>query len=217
MNTTRPQRGRGRRREKREFDQELLDLARVTRVVAGGRRFGFRAAVAIGNRKGRVGFGIAKGRDVSLAVEKAVHQAKKSMIDVPVTNGTIPHDIKIKKGSAFLQMRPGKEGAGIIAGGAVRVLCDLAGIRNVTAKMYGTNSKINNAYATLEAFSQLEGKRAVLRRRGLKFEDHVEKPRAEVLSTEQKKDTAKKPATKKRATAKTATKATAAAKKSTKK
>ena len=168
----RPRRkGRRDKREQREFDQVLLDVARVTRVVAGGRRFRFRAAVAIGNKKGRVGFGVAKGPDVTIAVSKAVHQAKRDMIDVPVVRGTIPHDIVVKVGSARLTMRPARKGAGIIAGGPVRAFCELAGIKDVVAKIYGTNNKINNSHAVLKAFQRLEGKRAIMKRRGIAMPD----------------------------------------------
>ncbi len=143
--------------EKTEYEQKLLDLARVVRVVAGGRRFRFRAVMIIGNKKGKVGLGIAKGQDVSLAVEKATANAKKHLVKVPLFNETIPHEVSAKYSSAKVLLKPGRKGRGIIAGGAVRVVCDLAGIKNISAKVIGrTNSKLNNARATIKALQKLK-------------------------------------------------------------
>ncbi len=145
------------KREKPEFDQKILDIARVTRVMAGGRRFSFRIAAVIGDRKGRVGVGVAKGADVALAMEKAVNDAKKNMIKVNLDKGTIPHEVEIKDKSARILLKPAKEGRGVIAGGAVRVVCEFAGIHNITAKMLSkSKNKINNARATVKALSQLK-------------------------------------------------------------
>ena len=142
--------------EKKEYEQKLLDVARVVRVVAGGRRFRFRAVVAIGNRKGKVGVGAAKGQDVSIAVEKATADAKKRLIEIPLAKGTIPHEVEAKFGSARVLLKPGLEGRGIVAGGAVRVVCDLAGIENISGKVLGkTKNKLNNARATINALKQL--------------------------------------------------------------
>ena len=152
----RQQRRRRPRREKPEFENTLLDLARVTRVVKGGRRFSFRATVVIGDRKGRVGVGVAKGSDVATAVNKATNDAKKHLITVPTKNGTIPHDITIKKGSARVMIKPATEGSGIIAGGAVRTIVGLAGVRDVVAKSLGTSNKLNVARATCAALEQLK-------------------------------------------------------------
>ncbi len=149
-------RRRNTRREKPEFDNRLLDLARVTRVVKGGRRFSFRATVVIGDRKGRVGVGVAKGTDVSSAMQKAVNAAKKNLIIVPMTNGTIPHDITLKHGSARIIMKPAKAGRGVIAGGAMRIIVNLAGIRDIVTKSLGTSNKLNVARATCEALRQLK-------------------------------------------------------------
>lgn len=143
-------------REEKEFDQVIVDIARVTRVMAGGKRMRFRACVVIGDRKGRVGYAIAKGADVSLAVNKAVNKAKKSIINVPIVDQTIPHEIRIKKGASKILFKPAKPGTGIIAGGAVRIVLDLAGIKDIVAKILGTNSKINNVNATIEALSRLK-------------------------------------------------------------
>jgi len=143
--------------EKREYEQKLLDIARVVRVVAGGRRFRFRAVVVIGNKKGKVGVGVSKGQDVSLAVEKAVTNAKKNLIKVSLKNNTIPHTTEAKFGTAKILLKPGMKGRGIVAGGAVRVICDLAGIENISGKILGkTKNKLNNARATIKALKKLK-------------------------------------------------------------
>ena len=139
------------RKERPEFDQKLLDLARVTRVVKGGRRFRFRATLVIGNRKGKVGVGVAKGADVSVAIEKAYNDAKKNMVEIRMDGNTIPHDVKIKLGSAKIMLKPASEGRGIIAGGAVRAVVDLAGIKDIVSKSLGTSNKLNVARATIKA------------------------------------------------------------------
>jgi small subunit ribosomal protein S5 len=143
------------KREKPEFDQNMIDLARVTRVVKGGRRFSFRAAVVIGNRKGKVGFGVAKGTDVSVAIGKAVVEAKKNMINVKRTNTTIAFEVKEKFGAARVMIRPAQEGRGVVAGGAMRAVIDLAGIKDVVAKSRGTSNKLNVAKATMKALETL--------------------------------------------------------------
>ncbi len=145
------------KREKPEFDQKLLDLARVTRVVKGGRRFRFRATLVIGNRKGRVGVGVGKGADVSDAIRKAFDDAKKNMINVATAkNNTIPHDISYKSGSAKIILKPAVEGRGIIAGGAIRTVIDLAGLKDIVSKSLGTSNKLNVARATVEALKTFE-------------------------------------------------------------
>jgi small subunit ribosomal protein S5 len=146
---------RGGRREKPEFDQKLLDLARVTRVVKGGRRFRFRATLIIGNRKGRVGVGVAKGADVSDAIQKAFNDAKKNMASVTLVGGTIAHDVYAKYGSAKVMLKPGKEGRGLIAGGAVRAVADLLGVKDVVSKSLGSSNALNLARATVLALGEL--------------------------------------------------------------
>lgn len=145
-------------REKSEFDQKVLDLRRTARVVAGGRRFSFRAAVIIGNRNGKVGIGLGKGADVSTAVEKGVSQAKKSLIFIPLgEKKTIPHEVEAKFSAARVILKPAAEGRGLVAGGPVRVIADLGGIKNLTAKITGrTVNKVNNARATIEALKKFK-------------------------------------------------------------
>ncbi|MGC9049198.1 MAG: 30S ribosomal protein S5 [Patescibacteria group bacterium] len=139
-----------------EFEQKLLDLARVTRVTAGGKNLRFRACVAAGNRKGKVGIGVAKGSDVAIAIDKAVKEAKKNLIEVPIINDTIPHWIKEKYGAAEILLRPAVRGKGIIAGGVIRIIAELAGIKNITAKMLGSQNKIANARATINALQKFK-------------------------------------------------------------
>lgn len=152
-------------KEKSEFDQKVLDVARVTRVVAGGRRFSFRATVGLGNRKGKIGVGIGKGSDVSQAVEKAVNDARKNMVVVPIKDGTIPHEVSAKYGAARVLIKPAIKGKGLVAGGAVRLICDLAGIENITAKVLSKSSnKLNNARATMAALGQIKSFDLLIRR-----------------------------------------------------
>lgn len=142
---------------KSEFDQKTLDLRRVARVMGGGRRFSFRVTLALGDHKGRVGIGTAKGQDVALAMDKASRQARKNMVRINLDAGTIPHEVSCKFKSASIMLRPTKVGTGIIAGGAVRTICDLAGIRNISGKITGkSTNKINNALATVGALQKLK-------------------------------------------------------------
>lgn len=144
------------KKEQPEFEQQIVDLARVTRVMAGGKRMRFRACVVIGDKKGQVGVGLAKGKDVSLAVSKAVAKAEKNLLKVNITGGTIAHEIYVKVGAAKVLLKPAPEGTGIISGGAARVVLELAGIKNVVSKIMGTNNKISNVDATLKALSLLK-------------------------------------------------------------
>ncbi len=142
---------------KDEFDSKLLDLARVTRVTKGGKRMSFRAVVAAGDRKSKVGIGIDKGKDVSQAIEKATRRAKKNLISVLTVNGTILHEVMAKAGPAVILLKPQRKGRGLVAGGAVRVICDLAGIKNISSKIIsGSKNKLNNARATMEALKKLK-------------------------------------------------------------
>lgn len=160
---------RGRRsgpREPREFEQKTIDLSRVTRVVAGGKRMRFRATVAIGDQKGRVGLGIAKGSDVADSIQKAVTAAKKTLIRVPIVDETIPHQVFMKSGGAYLMIKPAPKGSGVIAGGPVRAIMELAGVKNVVSKILGSSNKINNVYALMEALKKLRTREVSAARRG---------------------------------------------------
>jgi small subunit ribosomal protein S5 len=148
--------GRGRpEREPREFEQKILELARVTRVTKGGKRMRFRASLVIGDRRGRVGFGVAKGGDVAMAVEKAFRQAKKNMVTVTLINETIPHQIDRKFAAAKVLLKPAPKGTGLKSGGPTRIVLELAGIPNAVSKLLGSKNKINNAKATFLALRGL--------------------------------------------------------------
>jgi small subunit ribosomal protein S5 len=152
-----PRRGGPRGPEKREdFDQRILDIARVTRVMAGGKRMRFRACVAIGDRKGKVAVGLGKGADVTMAVNKAVNRAKKEMIDVPIVKDTIPHEIFSKYCAAKILFKPASAGRGVKAGGIVRTILEMAGVKNVTSKILGSGNKVANARCTIEALKRLK-------------------------------------------------------------
>jgi len=150
-----PRRGDRRDDRRDDMEQRILEVARVTRVMGGGKRMSFRACVALGDKKGQVGVGLGKGADVTMAVNKAVNKAKKSMIRVSMVNDTIPHEVFHKLGAAKIMFKPAKQGRGVIAGGVARIILELAGVKNVTSKTLGSNSKINNARCTIEALRKL--------------------------------------------------------------
>lgn len=151
----RPQKRRFQKKD--EFESKLLDLARIARMTAGGRRFRFRALMIVGDMKGKVGFGIAKGEDVSQAIEKATKKAKKNLVEVPIEEETIPCQVEAKCGAARVLLKPQSKGRGLVAGGTVRTLCLLAGIKNISSKIIGkTANKVNNTKATIAAFKKLE-------------------------------------------------------------
>ncbi|MBL7150111.1 MAG: 30S ribosomal protein S5 [Candidatus Pacebacteria bacterium] len=146
-----------REKPKEEFESKLLDLARVVRVAAGGRRFRFRAVMVVGNKEGKVGVGVAKGLDVAQAVEKATRSAKKNLIQVSIIKDSIPHQVEAKFGASKVLLKPQRKGRGLVAGGTVRVICNLAGIKNISSKILGrTRNKLNNAKATIKALQKLK-------------------------------------------------------------
>lgn len=139
---------------KSEYEQKVLDIARVTRVTKGGKRFSFRTTIAIGDGKGKIGLGMAKGKDVAQSIQKAFNKAKKNMTMVPLIDGTIPYHVEAKFNSAEVILKPSKRG--VKAGGPVRVLAKLAGITSLTGKLISrTNNKINIAKATIEALKKI--------------------------------------------------------------
>jgi len=148
----------GDRKFKRDnLEEEVLDLRRVTRVVAGGKRMRFRATVVVGDLKGKVGVGVAKGLDVEQSVNKARAAAQKNMIDVKMKDKSIPHEVLAKFGAAKILIKPAVPGHGLVAGGAPRVVLKLAGIRDITAKCLGsTTNKLNYAVATVNALKKLK-------------------------------------------------------------
>lgn len=146
----------GIREEVKEFQEEMLSIDRVTRVTAGGRQLRFRASIVIGDGKGRVGLGIGKSGEVQGAIEKAIRDAKKNLITFPIVNGTIPHDISVNFKSSSLFLHPAHAGTGIIAGGSVRKIFAVSGIKDIIAKQHGAPNGITNARVTMKALSLLK-------------------------------------------------------------
>jgi small subunit ribosomal protein S5 len=142
--------------EPKEFEEKVISIDRVARVVKGGRRFRFRATVVVGDGKGRVGVGVGKGSEVMTSISKAVARAKSQMITVPLKGHTIPHEIQVRFAGAQVLLKPASAGTGVIAGGAVRNVVEVAGIRDLLTKSLGSSNKVNNAYATAMALSQLK-------------------------------------------------------------
>ena len=169
--------------EEKQFDERVVNIDRVARVVKGGRRFRFRALVVLGDHKGKVGIGIAKGADVTAAVAKAVDVAKKNMVTVTLYKGTIPHEAEAKVSGARILIKPAAPGTGLIAGGVVRTVLEVAGVSNVLSKSLGSSNKINIAYATLEALQNV-------------------KPASKWITRQNAEKTEKKPTAKKKAVAK---------------
>lgn len=183
--STRDDQRRGKRsREPREVDEHVLQVARVTRVVKGGRRMRFRVTVVTGNRQGKVGIGIGKAMEVQAAVQKASAQARRHMIRVPLIKGTIPHEIDIKFKAARIRMLPAGEGTGIIAGGALRPILELAGVKNILSKRYGSSNQLVNAQAAIRALQMLRTRPIREKKEGgMKAEGNAEaKPEGEAQS-----------------------------------
>jgi small subunit ribosomal protein S5 len=141
--------------EEKQFDERTLHIDRVARVVKGGRRFRFRALVVVGDRKHKVGIGSAKGADVTAAVTKATEVAKKNFISVSLYKGTLPHEIEYKISGAHILLKPASAGTGLIAGGVVRTILEVAGVKNALSKSLGSSNKTNTAYATIAALDSL--------------------------------------------------------------
>ncbi|MDO8487295.1 MAG: 30S ribosomal protein S5 [Candidatus Curtissbacteria bacterium] len=139
----------------REFEEKVVQVNRVSKKTKGGNKISFSVLVVVGDKKGRVGVGLGKAKDVASAIRKAVNYAKKHLINVPIKNGTIESDIFLKLGAAKVLLKPAPEGSGVIAGGAVRVVVEAAGIRNISSKVLGTKNQASNVYATLEALKRL--------------------------------------------------------------
>lgn len=141
--------------EEKTFDERVISVNRVARVVRGGRRFRFQALVVIGDHKGRVGVGISKGADVSIAVNKATESAKKNLVKLPLYRGTLTHEVEARVGGAHILLLPASAGTGLIAGGVVRSVLEVAGVENALSKSLGSSNSINTAYATIAALKSM--------------------------------------------------------------
>lgn len=139
----------------KQFQEQVINIDRVARVVKGGRRFRFKALVVVGDGKTKVGVGVSKGQDVQAAIAKATDVAKKNLITIPIVNTTIPHDVELKFSGARVLLKPAAPGTGVIAGGVVRQIIGVTGIRNLLSKSLGSTNKVNIAYATIDALKSL--------------------------------------------------------------
>ena len=166
------QRNNGTRREEKEFEERVVTINRVTKVVKGGRKFRFAALVVIGDRKGRVGFGTGKANEVPDAIKKAVQAATKHVVRVSIVDErTIPHEAIGVRGASKVLLKPAAEGTGVKAGGPVRSVLELAGVKDILSKSLGSNTKINMAYATLEALKSQKTAEQIAKLRGKKVEE----------------------------------------------
>ena len=150
-----------------EWTEQVVQISRVTKVVKGGKKLSFRAIVIVGNQKGQVGVGCAKAAEVIIAIQKAIADGRKNLITVPIFKTTIPHPITGRSGAGAVMLRPASQGTGIIAGGSVRSVLELAGIENILSKSLGSNSPLNAANATLEALKSLTPFSEIAKKRGL--------------------------------------------------
>lgn len=159
------------REKETNWQERVVQIRRVSKVVKGGKKLSFRAIVVVGNEKGQVGVGVGKASDVIGAVRKGVADGKKQLVDVPLTkSSSIPHPIQGRSGAARVMVRPAAPGTGVIAGGAVRTVLELAGIRNILAKQLGSDNPLNNARATIEALDALRTFAEVAEERGIAVE-----------------------------------------------
>ena len=153
-----------------ELKDRLVEVRRVTKVTKGGRAFGFSAVVVVGNENGVVGHGLGKAKEATSAIEKAIDDAKKNLIKVPIINDTLPHAIRSRFGGGNVFMKPASAGTGIIAGGAMRAVLESAGIKNVLAKSQGSSNPHNVVKATVQALSELRDANMVARNRGVSLD-----------------------------------------------
>lgn len=201
--------GRFHKREPKEYEEEVIQIDRVTRVVKGGRKLRFRATVVIGNRKGKVGIGIGKSHEVTGAIQKGIAKAKRNLVTVPIDGTTIPHDLKIKFKASKILFLPAGPGTGIIAGGAIRKILELTGIKDILSKSYGTTNKVNNTKATLEALKRFritpgmaKRKKEAAAKKVVAPKAKTEKPSEKPAEKAVKKEAPKKKAETKKAEAK---------------
>jgi small subunit ribosomal protein S5 len=162
-----------------EFEEKMIQISRVSKKTKGGNKMGFSVLMVVGDKKGKVGVGLGKAKDVQSAVRKGVKKAKKHMIQVPLDGTTIPFSIKVKKGAGYVMLKPAPRGSGVIAGGPIRAVVEAAGVRDISSKILGTENQASNVYATFEALSKIQ---QIVALKGIKL-----KSIAEVEAEEQEK------------------------------
>lgn len=158
-------------KEPAEFKERLVSINRVAKVVKGGKNFRFTALMVVGNEKGKVGVGLGKAAEIPEAVRKGVEDAKRHMVEVPIVGTTIPHAVEGRFGKGHVRMLPAEEGAGVIAGGPARAVLEMAGIRDIRTKSYGSNNPSNCVKATIEGLSQLRTAEQIAKARGKSVEE----------------------------------------------
>jgi small subunit ribosomal protein S5 len=158
-------------REDGEWKEKVIQIRRVTKVVKGGKKMSFRAVVVVGNGEGKVGIGVGKSNEVVGAIGKGVAAAMGNIVVVPIHNDTIPHLVEVKSGGARVLIRPASKGTGVIAGGAIRAVVELSGVKNILSKSLGSNSPLNMAWATMKAFGELRSFKEIANNRGLKVQE----------------------------------------------
>ncbi len=181
-----------------EFEEKVIQISRVSKKTKGGNKMGFSILMVVGDRKGRVGVGLGKAKDVLAAMRKGVKRAKKKMITVPLDGTTIPFSISVKQGAGRVMLKPAPKGSGVIAGGPVRAVVEAAGVRDISSKILGTNNKASNVYATFEALKQIE---KIVKLKGIKLKSIAELEAQEAKKLEELQAQAKAAKTTKPATA----------------
>lgn len=160
--------------EPKEFEEKVIQISRVSKKTKGGNQIGFSVLMVVGDKKGRVGVGLGKGGDVLSSMKKGIRKAKKKMITIPLKGTTIPFTIRVKKGAGKVLLKPAPKGSGVIAGGPVRAVVEAAGIRDITAKILGSDNQASSVYATFEALKQIK---EIVEVRGIKLkQEFAEKP-----------------------------------------
>ncbi len=187
--------GRGKfiqKREAKEFEEEVIEIDRVTKVVKGGRKMRFRATVVIGNRKGKVGMGIGKSNEVTGAIQKAIAKAKKNLLTIKLDGTTIPHDVRIKYKSSRVLLIPAAPGTGLIAGSSIRKVLELVGVKDVLSKSLGTSNKVNNTKGAFEALRALRETPFMVRKAAALIKTKESKPASKPVQKEEKENQPKK-------------------------